>query len=194
MGEDWGLCLFFNRLLANWSYLGLDVPGGSWDFCGFCWIHWPLFQVSSLPVQGFQLWISSTSPTVLSLAYVLMLKSKALHFHLAQFLEQRLVDIYMLFTMLNCKFIYPSFSAVVSYIFILLIPFKVRIVTVFPSYITNILPAPPPPAIFHLPFYFVHGAFNFLFQNFIFWKIFHWFFSYSYFLLRKKFPTPGSYI
>ena len=86
---------------------------------------------------------SESVPNLLSLAYVLMLKIKSLHFHLAQFLEQRLVDIYMLFTVLNCKFIYPSFSTVVFFIFILLIPFKVRIVTF--SILYYKYPARPPP-------------------------------------------------
>lgn len=144
-----GGCVFFNRLLANWSYLGPGFPGGSWDFCGFCWLHWPFFQLSSLPVQGSQLWISSKSPIVLCLSYVLMLKIKISSLSFSAVWRAKAGGYLYAPHYAELKVIYPSFSIAVS--FILLTPFKVRIVTVFPSYITNILP-PCPNFSFTIPF------------------------------------------
>ena len=64
------------------------------------------------------------------------------------------------------KVIYPSLSTAISIIFILLIPFKVRIVTVFPSYVTNVLP-PPPFFIYHSILFMEHLTFylQFLFSK-----------------------------
>lgn len=127
-----GCVFFFNRLLANWSYLGPGFPGDSWDFCGFCWLHWPFFQLSSLPVQGSQL-NQFKSPIVLCLSYVLMLKIKISSLSVSAVSRAKAGGYLYAPHYAELKVIYPSFSIAVSFIFILLIPFKVRIVTVFPS-------------------------------------------------------------